>query len=387
MASAGKLAKFDSVCMHMYPTFSGSILDYTGNDGLTGITQCISALNGYGRSDAQVNVDEFGIFWEGTGARTESESATNVTEVFASCESNSRVDRSLYWRLWGSDRDTEPLLFVLGSGHITEFFAQRGTGILDEHDRGANTYLAYDAIADLGLTPKEFSGELFDSALFGNNNLFDTGITSESLATTATVTTTITDTLGSTTDALFDPELFGDNNLFDTGLAGGVIYTESLADTWTATTDISDTWLAGSTIYTESLADTWTATTDISDSQNYLATAIEGDMYPIIVGDTPSVATYLQGEERLRYVAFRRTDGLAGLETNETISAATVTAYSSAGVDSSTDMIDTVSHDDTEVSYLLMCPDPGTYLVITEVTSSYGQTLLHRLALTVQEVP
>ena len=154
MNTAGKISKFDDVSVHLYPGFTGSILSYSGNDGINGVTALISALSGYGRSDAKVNIDEFGSFWAPPSSKTQTDAATEITELMGWAESQAGVGRCLSWAFWGSSRATESTLFGLANNDYTGAFAQRGAGISDESTKGQTHYLTYTALANMGLTPK-----------------------------------------------------------------------------------------------------------------------------------------------------------------------------------------------------------------------------------------
>lgn len=92
-------------------------------------------------------------------------------------------------------------------------------------------------------------------------------------------------------------------------------------------------------------------------------------------------------EETFRTVQFLRPDGGGPLSTEETLTAATVSATQhTTGADSTADLIaDVAVYDNTQVRYRLKGGTAGTdYLLIVRVDTSNGQKFEERLTVRVQ---
>lgn len=96
---------------------------------------------------------------------------------------------------------------------------------------------------------------------------------------------------------------------------------------------------------------------------------------------------YYTGESEFRLVEFRRADQLGGLNAEETVTGTpAVTVRNSAGADMSSTMVaDVAVYNQTAVRYRFLASATGTYVLVVSAPSSNGQTLKHRLTLTVED--
>lgn len=120
MNTAGKMAKFDSIIdVHLYP-YQTDLIVY-GRAGLDAIknigegapkdiASAITKLDLYGRSDVNVMIGEFGLFWSeelagiiGGDIGTVAGSAQDILDMYDYFSEMARVDGMNYWKFWGID--------------------------------------------------------------------------------------------------------------------------------------------------------------------------------------------------------------------------------------------------------------------------------------------